>query len=141
MEGDFFDAMPKSFGQNNEAQPYIKFIGTLRGIKDKVHNAHWASENMSIHTELDSLFNHIGDFIDPFSEVTQAIYGQFSVNSVCNIPCDMEKPMELVEACLSATTVMETLLGDESIKNGLRSLMDQFILDLQIIKYRLMLCK
>lgn len=117
----------------------IKFLCYLQGIRLETQAFHWAAETMSSHVELDKLYELIGDKMDELAETAQAVYGRFPADAIHAESHKFKGPDVLADNLLINLEMFHKELKNDQIDLGLRSIIEDFIAQVDRQKYLLWL--
>lgn len=117
----------------------IAYINKLHGYKTAVKNLHWSAKNMSEHKLCDDIISLIDDNEDEIAEICQGIHKQIKLNELKPIQYKIVSTDKLLYDLLNDTNeFLNKLNGKRYI--GLKSVLENFISELNKFKYLIRFC-
>jgi DNA-binding ferritin-like protein len=118
----------------------ILIINKLRGYSTAIKNLHWSANSMSEHKLCDDIADSISDNEDEISEGAQGLYGQIAKNEVKAIPYTISSTKEMLNDLLKDINEFYDTIKDGDELTGIRSVVENFISEINKFQYLIGLC-
>ena len=117
------------------------YINKLQGFRTAVKNFHWDAKTMSEHELMDSLDELLGDHQDEVAEIAQGIYNiKIKKNELKPRAYSMKTSEKFLKDILQCSERFYKALGDNKKYIGLRSVVEDFIGQINKQNYLLKMC-
>lgn len=127
--------------ENVTVNSTVELINFLFGVNIKIKELHWKTDNDIIHQQLGRLESKISYFLDSCAEIVLSLNSRDDLNtgSLQAEPIPVNEPHELISLINNRTIKFKTYIESLNDNNyaGLMSKIDDFISNINVIKYRL----
>lgn len=118
----------------------INYINILHGYTTAIKNLHWSSSNMSEHKLCDDIADSIAENEDMIAEISQGIYGQIENNELKPIQYEVSSTSKMLSDLLEETEKFYETITDGKGYIGLKSVIENFLSDINKFQYLIKLC-
>lgn len=117
----------------------LNYINKLQSYKTAIKNLHWSSKKMSEHKLLDDIADSVADNQDEIAEIAQGIFGKIKNNELKPKRYKIVDSKKMLDDMLRDTQAFYATINGKNL-TGLRSVVENFIGELNKFKYLIVMC-
>ena len=117
----------------------LNYINKLQSYKTAIKNLHWSSKKMSEHKLLDDIADSVADNQDEIAEIAQGIFGKIKNNELKPKRYKIVDSKKMLDDILKDTQSFYATINGKNLI-GLRSVVENFIGELNKFKYLIVMC-
>lgn len=116
------------------------YLNKLQSYRTAIKNIHWSSSNMSEHKLFDDIEDSVAEAQDSIAEIAQGIYGQIKLNELRPKRYQITTSKKMLQDLLNDTTkFLSTLVRNKNLV-GLKSVVENFVGEINQNMYLLDFC-
>ena len=116
------------------------YLNKLQAYRTAIKNIHWSSGNMSEHKLFDDIEDSVAEAQDSIAEIAQGIYGQIKLNELRPKRYQITTSKKMLQDLLNDTTkFLSTLVRNKNLV-GLKSVVENFVGEINQNMYLLDFC-
>ena len=118
----------------------LSFVNKLQSYKTAIKNLHWSAKNMSEHKLWDEIADTVADTQDEVAEIAQGIFGNIKLNELKPRRYNITNSKKTLTDITKDTKLFYATIkrGEQFV--GLRSVVENFIAELEKYQYLMNFC-